>query len=57
MIYGVCLNCAHTKKFTFKVERKAEVVYSRCYSCGCVRLFRVVRQIEQPDGSVIEVSA
>jgi uncharacterized Zn finger protein len=57
MIYGVCDNCSHTqdlKREPFKGEKR---VYQQCFSCGARRYFRVVRQIEQPDGSVIEVIA
>jgi hypothetical protein len=57
MIYGVCAWCSHTqdlKREPFKGEKR---VFQKCFSCGRKCYFRVVRQIEQPDGSVIEVTA
>lgn len=57
MVYGVCERCSHT----VEIKPTGEIIrswwYQHCASCGCNRAFRVVRQIEQPDGSVIEVRA
>jgi coenzyme F420-reducing hydrogenase beta subunit len=55
MVYGVCTKCSHTRDFTALEYTRYQHVYERCYSCGCERWFRVVRQIELPDGSVVEV--
>lgn len=53
MIYGVCSRCGHTKDGA----PDARFWYSRCYSCGAPARFVVYKQLEQPDGSVIEVRA
>lgn len=57
MVYGVCERCAHTRDFTGMFGGNIGRWFDHCYSCGLERWFRIVRQIEQPDGSVIEVTA
>jgi hypothetical protein len=56
VIYGVCTHCSHTQDVSNLDMVVHDRVWQHCFTCGAWRLFRVVRQIEQPDGSVIEVS-
>lgn len=56
MIYGVCKRCSHTQDLRVEPSKNRKLVYQRCFSCRSYEFFRVVRQIEQPDGSVIEVT-
>lgn len=57
MVYGVCETCAHTQDLEHIIDKHSRRWYAPCHHCGGWRWFRVVRQIEQADGSVIEVRA
>jgi coenzyme F420-reducing hydrogenase beta subunit len=57
MIYGVCTHCSHTQDLAIVPDDDVWIWGQHCFSCGCYRYFRVVRQVEQPDGSVIEVTS
>jgi hypothetical protein len=57
MVYGVCLKCSHTRELREEWVKGESRWFGKCFSCGGPQVFRIVRQIEQPDGSVIEVTA
>lgn len=55
MVYGICGRCSHTQDLWRAPYSYETYIYQRCFSCGSWQRFTIVRQIEQPDGSVIEV--
>lgn len=54
--YIVCTECSHTQ-YADNLRTNKWFTYQKCNSCGKIVCFRIVRHVEQPDGSVIEVSA
>jgi len=56
MTYLVCRTCSHTTEPSIEPAPTSVSVFQRCFSCGKRRWFRIVHQVEQPDGSVVEVT-